>query len=130
MLNTEKIFKDQFQIYLDKVEYNIGAFDTISNEELHHTDNISAKVEGDKVRLLFSRIIDAKVFRMEVRFGSILDFAVDISERPTEEEIVKGMEGTDILSNLISRVSLVISQLTSSFGQMPLITPPVMIKEV
>ncbi|RGB71343.1 hypothetical protein DW070_17395 [Coprococcus catus] len=117
---------------------------------LNCTDNIQADVNETELKILVTRSLripadvnetelkilvtrslrfDPEVmFELSVSFGAVLDFdekrksEYDWRNINMADEIKEN--GEFVLSNLFSRISLLIGQITGSFGQQPLILAP------
>lgn len=131
IVNLEKYFLPEHTFYLNEVNYKIIEGD-ISGNELNCTDNLNVTVnENDEVRILFTRALKfnpESVFELSVSFGALLKFndtnkhEIDWHNINLAEEFKEN--GMFVLQNLISRSSLLIAEITSSFGQSPIILPP------
>ena len=125
--NLADYFEEQQEFYLDKISYNrieIGV--QASKHMLNCIDRIEANVNEDIVKLTVSRTIKfdpEEIFKLTVIYGAILKFKwreIDLAKEFKEN-------GGFVLENLISRASLLIAEITSSFGQPPVILPPVVV---
>lgn len=130
--NLEDYFEDEQVFYLDKVFYNrIDKKNQAEEYSLKCVDNIEAVAEEEKVRLTVKRVLQfepKEIFELSVSYGAILKIKedkksyawdkIDLAEEFREN-------GQFVLGNLMSRISLLIAEITSSFGQPPLILPPV-----
>lgn len=89
----------------------------------------------DGVRIIVTRTLmfePEELFALNVSFGADLKF----NERKAEHEWTKinlaeefGENGDFVTAQLMSRISLLIGQITASFGQQPLILPSVIAKK-
>lgn len=135
MENLSQYFEREHQFYLNCVEYK--RIEELSGEEesevtLNCTDNISATVHGtESVDVILSRRLSfdpEQIFSLEVSFGAHLVFNKEKAKEINWHEIELAAEfrknGEFVLQNLSSRISLLVAQITSSFGQTPLILPP------
>ncbi len=75
----------------------------------------------------------AELFSLKVSFGAILTFNPENKGDYDWQAINMARElrnnGDFVIKNLIGRISLQIAQITSSYGQPPLILPPEIAKE-
>ncbi len=129
--NLADYFESGQEYYLDKVVYD--RIETpIADQEftLNCTENLFAVLDGDTVRLTVQRALsfDPKgIFGLSVSFGAILRFneskknEIDWNTINLAEEFKQN--GEFATTNLISRISLLIATMTSSFGQQPIILP-------
>lgn len=130
--NLHEYFRPEQEIFLDSVSYKRIEN---SNESLIQEfallchDNVKVLTSNDGVRVIITRLLvfDPKeIFTLSVSFGMDLKF----NERKSEynwENINLAEEfrenGNFVTAQLMSRISLLIGQITSSFGQQPLILP-------
>ncbi len=123
----------QQQTFLESVNYQVlqlvaGG----SRNVLTIMDVLSANVINDKqIKVVFGRQLAFQpvgLFDLSVSFGAILTFKEGAYEKENwssydlSKEIIDN--SPNIINNLAARTSLVISEITSSFGQNPIITPP------
>lgn len=131
--NLSDYFLPQQEFYLDHITYN--RLQTTSQRleySLNCIDNIEAVLENNSVKLTIRRILNfepEEIFELSVSFGAILTFnerkdEYDWSSINLSEEFREN--GEFIIGNLMHRISLLISQITSSFGQPPIILPPIL----
>lgn len=130
--NLADYFIPEQEFYLDKVSYNrIDKTEEIKEYSLNCIENIETEVNGDIVKLTVSRLLKfdpEEIFELSVSFGAILKLNeekkndYDWTEINLAEEFREN--GQFVLVNLVSRISLLIAEITSSFGQSPIILPP------
>ncbi len=134
--NLSQYFKEEHQFYLNNVKYvriendlmNTGS----AQFNLNCLDNIMTTVEDSKgVTVIVTRRLKFEpegMFDLEVSFGALLDFVPEKADEIPWHEIDLAEEfrqqGAFVLQNLMNRMTLLIGQLTSSFGQSPIILPP------
>lgn len=136
--NLSEYFKPEKEIFLDTINYkrieNLNR--NIKGEvALLCEDNIKATANDKGVRIIVTRSLtfDPKeLFSLTVSFGPDLKF----NERKTEydwfdvnlaEEFREN--GDFITIQLMNRITLLIGEITSSFGQQPFILPPNLAKK-
>lgn len=131
--NLEQYFEKDYRFYLDRIKFDrVESEEEVGEVSLNCRDSISVAVNNDEgVTLIITRkmYFDPNVlFELGVSFGVDLKF---IQEKKTEiewdsvdlaSEFKKS--GEFVLQNIMSRISLLIGQITASFGQTPLMTPP------
>ena len=131
--NLEQYFKSDYQFYLNRIKYDrIESEHKDGEVSLNCTDNISVTVNGDVgISLSVTRKMHFEpsvLFELEVSFGADLLFVKEKQEEINWNEIDLANEfkqnGEFVLQKIMSRMSLLIAQITSSSGQTPLITPP------
>ena len=133
IMNMQDFFSPTYEYYLDKVNY---AHKTKSSDNTAYTlncaDNISTRiVEDSKLQVTISRSLEFSpddLYSLSVSFVvvlTILDGKKDelLSIKELSSELAKG--GQFFLADIISRMSSLISNITASYGQPPVITPPV-----
>lgn len=133
--NLFQYFKKEQQFYLESVKYERLEKSTQIGEEksfrLNCLDDLHVNVDDKNIKLVVTRRLQFDpegIFFLEVSFGAVLSFIpekkheVQWDEMDLEEEFRQ--QGAFVLGNLMNRISLLIGQLTSSFGQPPIITPP------
>ena len=134
--NLEKYFLPEHTFYLNEINYKI--IDGNSNEsELNCTDNLSVEVnDSEGVRVVFTRtlkFVPESIFELSVSFGALLKFDESQRGNINWHEINMAEEirdnGMFVLHNLIARSSLLIAEITASFGQSPIVLPPIIAGE-
>ena len=136
-----KNLKDYFDVnqefYLDKVSYR--RIETQIHAERHLlncNDRIEVKSNENIVKLTVERTLKCdpeEMFELSVSYGAILKFKEDNKNDYNWSEINLSEEfkenGEFVLRNLLNRMSLLIAEITSSFGQSPIVLPPAIISE-
>lgn len=130
--NLVDYFASEQEFYLDKVSYSRMDKNLKTKEySLTCIDNLDAKIDNDTVRLTVRRVLEfdpEELFEMSVSFGAILKFNEEKKSDYDWEKVNLVEEfrenGQFVLGNLMSRISLLIAEITSSFGQTPIILPP------
>ena len=136
--NLSEYFKPELEIFLDTVSYKrIEKLNNNCEQELSLLcqDNLKVMTNEDGVRIIVTRTLmfePEELFALNVSFGADLKF----NERKAEHEWTKinlaeefGENGDFVTAQLMSRISLLIGQITASFGQQPLILPSVIAKK-
>lgn len=134
--NLEKYFLPEQTFYLHNINYNRIEAPSVERQ-LNCIDNINVEVnDTDGVKLILTRTLKFDpegVFELSVSFGAILKFDKDVKNEINWHEINVAEEfrtnGDFVLRNLLDRISLLIAEVTSSFGQRPIIVPPVIAGE-
>ena len=130
--NLAEYFENDQEFYLDKVLYN--RIDKKLQEEEHSLncfDNIEVEVSGDVVKVTVMRSLKfepEEIFELSVSYGAILKIKkekeMDYNWNQIDLAEEFRMNGQFVLGNLMNRMSLLIAEITSSFGQAPLILTP------
>ncbi len=131
MLNFKDYFIDEYQFTLKKVTYTWIETNNHGDElNLNISDGVISSIQGRTLNVTFERKVFFKpeaLYSIEVAFAIMLTFKETINEEEINkvnwcQELIE--TDNPYLRNIISRASNVISMLTSSYGQQPLITPP------
>lgn len=135
--NLSEYFLPEHEFYLHKIVYD--RLDNVTSEEtvpLNCADNINVEIKNNSgVKIIVTRSLyfePEEVFRLSVAFGANLKFEPHKVNEYNWNEINLAEEFRDngdfVTVNLMSRISLLIAQITSSFGQQPLLLPPIVAK--
>ena len=137
--NLAEYFQSEQEIFLDSVYYK--KVDNVKNNvgqdvALTCQDSVKASLTENGVRIMLVRnlVFDPDIlFKLTVSFGANLKFNERRSEHDwmkvnLAEEFIKN--GDFITAHLMSRISLLIAQITSSYGLQPLMLNPVLAKKV
>ena len=129
--NLAEYFLPEQEYYLDNISYKrIETFQQDKENNLKCTDSLTVEVMEETVKITLMRSLNfepEKIFSLSVSFGAILRFNPERKKEIHWAEINLAQEfrsnGGFVLANLLSRISLLIGQITSSYGQQPLILP-------
>lgn len=135
--NLYDYFLPEQIFYLNKMAYE--RIENVSSENeysLNCSDNISVELNvADEVKVVVTRKLffePEQVFSLSVSFGADLKLNPSKKDEYDWSNINLAEEfrnyGDFVTNNLMSRISLMIAQITSSFGQQPLILSPVVSK--
>ncbi|SEA06405.1 hypothetical protein SAMN04515656_10357 [Eubacterium aggregans] len=128
-------FKENYRFALKNINYQKNDIDTKEKIELLCNDDVDIEISNDYVNITLTRTLVAdpvKLFEIMVAFEVIL-FFIDgdqnnLDQSEIEERLIN--EESDLLDDIAGRISLLIAQITSSYGNPPIVTPPViMIKK-
>ena len=130
--NLANYFLPEQEFYLQNITYDRIENTTDSeNHTLNCLDNISVDTNDDTVKITVTRTLKFKpeeLFSLTVSFGAILKFNPQNKSEYNWREINMAEEfrynGDFVIGNLMQRITLQIAQITSSFGQSPIILPP------
>ena len=130
--NLADYFLPEQEFYLENIAYD-RIENTFENEKhtLKCVDNISVDVSDESLKLIVTRTLNfepEELFSLTVSFGAILWFNPQNKSEYKWHEINMAEEfrynGDFVIGNLMQRITLQIAQITSSFGQSPIILPP------
>ena len=129
MLNFNDYFMDSYQFSLKEVVYSKVDREDPLECELKISDTLTADVADKLLVLTFMRDVNfepVSMFNLKVVFNIILTFKEDVKDDIKTINWSQALiENPNIyLGNVVSRVSHLIAEITASFGQQPLITPP------
>lgn len=130
--NLAEYFLPEQEYYLDNISYK--RIETPLEEKgnsIKCTDALTVEVMNDDfVRITLSRSLNfdpERFFALSVSFGAILKFDPAKKDEVNWADVNLAQEfkcnGGFALSHLLSRISLLIGQITSSYGQQPLLLP-------
>lgn len=131
--NLADYFVAEQEYYLDKITYDrIDENSQVREHLLNCIDSVDVDIINENtVRVTVERALKfspEEMFNLTISFGALLKFNEE-KKADYDWEKIDLMEefrenGQFVLSNLITRISLLIAEITSSFGQMPIISPP------
>lgn len=134
MIDFSKAFLPSYTYALQHIHYeNLEVLDNASQKTLNCTDTIRAqRIDPAHVQLDYMRAMEfptKDVFALSVGFRVLYTIdekdtqAIDWNNVDIPAELIRSED--DSLHMIASRISLLISQITSSFGQTPIVTPPI-----
>ena len=132
MIDFGRYFLHEHQIFLDNINYEVMKLEKASQDvKLNCKDTIVAQlIDKVGVKVTFNRTLSFEpegMFFLSVTFGVMMRFnQVYYDEIMWKNIDIAGefkQSCPHILTNLMSRTSLLISQITSASGQAPIVTP-------
>lgn len=124
MFDTKQIFANEYQLDLQLVHFEGKETENERDVKVNCYDDINAEIKGNNVEIKFTRNVKCVLFDLVVVMVAKLNFNDQIQEKPTKADIEAGIINTSIMINAMSRLSLLISQITAAYGQEPIITGP------
>lgn len=136
MIDFDRYFLKDCQIFLSHVDYDFLSPPVQSENKLLIKDSVNSyDLDDDKVKIEIARSLDfgtGKLFSLTVVFGVMLTknpfskneinwSTINVADEFKHSKI-------PLLGNITSRISLLIAEITSSYGQVPIVTPPQLIK--
>ena len=132
MIDFNRYFLHEQQIFLDNINYEVIKLEKMTAEvKLNCKDTIVAQLkEKVGVKVTFNRTLSFDpegMFFLSVTFGVMMRFNPVYADEIVWKNVDIAGEFKagcpHILTNLMSRTSLLIAQITSASGQTPIITP-------
>ena len=131
-MNFAKLFNENYSYFLKELDYRVITIGNIHDKvELVIKDNTTFEIlDSEHLQILVERNVKFEpnvVYELKVSFGAILELknGSEIGhDIDWEYEFKKSNEGITIIQGLLTRISLQIAQITSSYGLNPLVTPP------
>ena len=135
MLDFRAVFEDKFQHFLKDVDYKVITVDPIQfRVDAQIKDSLQFAIDkGNNVfefevrRTLF--FAPYALYQLSVAFGAKLTIkkdAPDLNGIDWEAEFKNNVLFVNLISGLMAKISVLISQITSSYGQTPMVTPPML----
>ena len=130
--NLSKYFLSNQEYYLKGIAYNkLESVQDVKTLDLICEDEVETKlVENNFVEVMVSRkirFVPAAIFELTISYGTILQFNPDERDKQNWKDIDLSKEfieeGEFALRYIMSMISLQVAQITSSYGQEPLIIP-------
>jgi len=138
MIDFERYFLNEQQFFLNGVSYKTNqGIEQLSEYKLKCTDSITVDLDiQNGIRIIFTRALNFEpegLFVLEVSYGALLSFNPDTKNEVDWKHInlaeeVRNSEGF-IMHNIISKVALLIAEITAAGAQVPIITPPNMTRQ-
>lgn len=136
MFDFDRYFLKECQIFLYHIDYDFLTQPKQGENKLTIRDSVASyNMAEDKVKIELSRSLDfgtGNIFSLKVVFGVMLTknpFSmneIDWSNVNVAEEFKRTK--APLIGNIMSRISVLIAQITSASGQVPIVTPPQLIK--
>ena len=136
MLDFDRYFLKESQVFLSHIDYDFLSFPQQVDNKLSIKDTIGVyNLEDGKVKIEITRSLDfgaGKLFSLTVVFGILLrknpfsENEIDWANINLAEEIKNA--NLPLVKNVMSKMGVLIAEVTSSYGQVPVITPPQLIK--
>ena len=111
--NLAEYFLPEQEYYLDNISYKrIETFQQDKENNLKCTDSLTVEVMEETVKITLMRSLNFEPERKKEIHWAEINLAQEFRSN-----------GGFVLANLLSRISLLIGQITSAYGQQPLILP-------
>jgi len=128
-----KYFKDEYQFSLKQVLFQtINEHDEAGKFEINVSDDISVDVVDDGIFVDYWRNIYFEpkgIFEIKVNFGLKIFFRDETKLEAGTIDWAEKLKSNEnpYIRNVAARASTIVSNLTSSYGQQPIITPPILV---
>ena len=131
-MNFAELFNENYSYFLKEIGYQVITVGNIQNKvDIVIKDNTTFEMlDQNHLQVVVERNVRFEpniVYELKVSFGAILELK-NMSEIDRNidwsQEFIKSNEGLTVIQGLLARISLQISQVTSSYGLNPIITPP------
>lgn len=137
MINFQEVFEANYQYCLKEIDYRTVESDPKDNIEIKIKDDIpfTCSLDDNKFKFDVRRsvlMVPTAVYQLTVSFGvtlTILEDAPDLSSIDWSNEFKTNPVFENIIQGMMSRISVLISQITGASGKTPLVTPPGLQKE-
>lgn len=139
MENLNILFEKQGTIFLDYVNYDILTLEYNPSETLIEIDDkfdLEFVEDRTKLKVLFTRYVHhnpKKLYQLTVRFGAVFTFTKEALKNNAiyDKDYATFFKNNHnrLISNIISRTSLLISHISTSNGNEPLVTQPFFIQK-
>lgn len=137
--NLSEFFSPEHEYYLNEISYKrLQPQASDSGSSLNCVEGLTAKLNKDGgVTVVLQRVLKfdpPAVFELEVSYGANLRFVADKKHEIEWDKLNLSKEFRDngdfILDNLISRMTLLIGEITSSYGLIPIMLPTIMLNRI
>ena len=131
-MNFVELFNSNYSYFLKEIGYQVITVGNIQDKvDIVIKDNTTFEMlDKTHLQVIVERNVRFEpniVYELKVSFGAILELK-NISEIERDidwnQEFKKSNEGLTVIQGLLTRISLQISQITSSYGLNPIVTPP------
>ena len=131
-MNFVELFNSNYSYFLKEIGYQVITVGNIQDKvDIVVKDNTTFEMlDKTHLQVIVERNVRFEpniVYELKVSFGAILELK-NISEIERDidwnQEFKKSNEGLAVIQGLLTRISLQISQITSSYGLNPIVTPP------
>lgn len=136
MVDFKHFFNEEYQIALKNAVYTqIERENQDADFELSVRDRVDAVIHDKHLEASFGRKVffdPAALYSIDIVFTFSLFFKnTDLVEEAKSVDWKDALTeaGNPYLTDVISRASYLIATLTSSYGQQPLVTPPVLLRQ-
>ena len=131
-MNFIETFNENYSYFLKEIHYRVITVGNIQDKiDLRIGDCLTFNMLDDShLEIIVGRNVKFEpnvVYELSVSFGAVLELKENSRlaiDSDWKNDFIKSPEGNTIIQGLLSRVSLQIAQITSSYGLNPIVTPP------
>ena len=131
-MNFIETFNENYSYFLKEIHYRVITVGNIQDKiDIMIGDCLTFNMLDDShLEIIVGRNVKFEpnvVYELSVSFGAVLELKENSRlaiESDWKNDFIKSPEGNTIIQGLLSRVSLQIAQITSSYGLNPIVTPP------
>lgn len=131
-MNFTQLFNENYSYFLNEISYKVITVGNIQDKVdiVVKDDTAFEMLDEAHLQIIVERNICFQpnvVYELKVSFGAILELkGISEIERGIdwEQEFKNSNEGIAVIQGLLTRISLQIAQITSSYGLNPIVTPP------
>lgn len=128
MAELKDFFQDEYQFALKKCTFDFDDSQCGGESELKVEDKISTQNSENQLVVTFERNVyfEPRIFDIYVKFDIIMYYNEGMGAEGAEIDWASELLNNQnpYITNIASRASLIISSITSAYGQQPLVTPP------
>ena len=131
-MNFIETFNENYSYFLKEIHYRVITVGNIQDKiDIMIGDCLTFNMLDDShLEIIVGRNVKFEpnvVYELSISFGAVLELKENSRlaiDSDWKNDFIKSPEGNTIIQGLLSRVSLQIAQITSSYGLNPIVTPP------
>lgn len=131
-MNFIETFNENYSYFLKEIHYRVITVGNIQDKiDIMIGDCLTFNMlDASHLEIIVGRNVKFEpnvVYELSVSFGAVLELKENSRlaiDSDWKNDFIKSPEGNTIIQGLLSRVSLQIAQITSSYGLNPIVTPP------
>lgn len=131
-MNFMEVFNKNYSYFLHEINYRVITVGAIKDKvDISVRDYLDfSMLDKSHLQIIVKRKVEFQpnlVYELSVSFGAVLELINEHEHADNfdwEKEFKNSAEGLSVIQGLLTRVSLQIAQITSSYGLNPVVTPP------
>ena len=131
-MNFMEVFNKNYSYFLHEINYRVITVGAIKDKvDISVRDYLDfSMLDKSHLQIIVKRKVEFQpnlVYELSVSFGAVLELINEHEHTDNfdwEKEFKNSAEGLSVIQGLLTRVSLQIAQITSSYGLNPVVTPP------